>query len=332
MEQSKPIEPIVSSGNTLTDNMQINNGISDVIFEEIPKERRAETVTKEFNLSDVKEEHSKIKVDIFGGENPNSFITQPTEPARPEVPAGNYINSPTNTTPGIGSGAPSKEDIRGNVTTIIAVIDYILSYLGMLLAGEGTQNQYTADTSSRKLLETALVDFMYEKKTKMSPLVALILASVTAYGFMFMGAYKRRKDRNEKEEERQYLSNINKKPKEEAANNKVANTPVQKVEDIPFMQTSQIASEPPVPPGTPAPPKKPAFRSSWHTPDPNIIANDKEEVARYVAQGIFPKYKRNDGDPDKYKPIKYTKEGRPIYPGKPPRVGIAPEKEIQKKK
>lgn len=334
MEQSKPDVSISSDNLNAEPAIQNNNAISDVAFEEIAKERKPESTTKEFLISDMKEEPSKIKVDFFAGQNPNSFISTPTEAAKPEAPSGNFINNPSNGIINTGSATKTKEEIRGNVATIIAILDYIISLLGLWLYGKGVQSAYTADATQKKLLETALVDFMFERQTKMPAWLALLLAFITCYGFMLGGGIKELMERKKKERETPPAPDIKNKTREDAKLNVVhaTHTEVKAPQYSPPVQTQAIHTPSPSPLHDQIKKEAEAFKSSWYNPDPNIIANNREDVERYLAKGIFPMYKRNEGDKSKYRKVTYSEDGRPQFAGRMERVNKLPEKGMFKRK
>lgn len=274
---------------------------------EIPLEQQgsAQSHTKEFSIGEMKEEPGKIKIDFLAGDNPNKFITQPTEPAKPVVPGSQttFINPSTN--PGTASNPlnvqKSKEEIRGSMNTLISVLDYGISYLGMYIAGEGTQTQYTADTTQKKLLSDALTDFFYEKQIKMSPFFALVLAFLGAYGFMLIKAGKTRIDK--------------KKGKVEPVKNTSSLSPV--TEKIPVKENvfNSIQKFEKVEAITDI---KQTFK--WLNPDDKIIAASNQDIESYVKRGIYPMYIKSKKT-GKTRKIKYIPEtGQPVIIGKPARL------------
>lgn len=281
-----------------------------VIINNIP-----ETHTKEFSIGEMKDEPGKIKIDFFGGERPNDFIKQPTEAAKPVINGSenNYIN-PVQSVAGSNPITPlkSKEEIRGSMSVLIAVIDYGLSFLGLIIAGEGTQSQYTADTPQKKLLETALTDYFYEKQVKMSPIVALLLAFLGAYGFMLGGAVKKRIDRKKG----------------------LKTLPVKSVSDIPKPYYKAGFNEDEIKKLTEV--EKPVFSGTikndsngitttvvnygWLNPDPKLVAKDRSELDIYLRKKIYPMYLQNASNKNTRKINYDPANGKPILAGKPARV------------
>lgn len=332
------LRPSTTSNSTTTLDMPANNSTQDITELVMPtKQESGRTTTKEFMVEDMKEEPSKIKIDFFEGTKPNDFVKAPTEQARPEVvnnPTTQFIN-PAPGIPGIGSyqqQVKTKEEIRGSVAILIALIDYALSFVGMMLAGEGTQSQYTADAQQKKLLETALVDWMYVKNKQLSPTVALVLAILGAYGFMLIKAGKTRFD------------NKKKQPVPPKKVEPIIAPPVYTESRTPT-KTAQITEQqmehyknikPPVKPpaeklrtetiytdignGVMEPRQRLiADINPWEQPDTDIVAKSKEELDDYILKGIYPKFLKNSTN-NNVRPIRYDrKTGKPLLQGAPPR-------------
>jgi len=281
----------LSPSNLITGNIPPSVLINPEIMD-----RPNESIKREFEISDLKEEPNKITIDFFAGENPNAFVQQPVEPVKVNDQPVNtqYINPGVNTGPG-GVIVPqrSKEEIRSSMGVLITLLDYALSLLGQFIAGEGTQSQYTADTAQRKMLETALTEYFYEKQLKMSPFVALMLAMLGAYGFMIMKAIKTRFDKK-----------------------KGKAVPVQFKKDDPVKQFQQPA--PPVLNNLSNVPTNTTFK--WLNPDPNITAKDRTDLDIIIRKNIYPMYIRNVSN-GKIRKINYDpKTGRPIFAGKPAKI------------
>lgn len=347
MEQLRP----TTSPNSTNNNIQPSNvtevDITKLVMGGDTGPRQPDTKTREFSVDDMKEQPSTIKIDIFGGDKPNDFIKNPTEFAKTIAPtsAPAYIN------PGVGSSTSpmagmqpvrSKEEIAGNIKTMIAIIDYILSMLGLILSGKGTQTIYTADATQKKLLETALVDYMYEKKMYMSPGWALFLASLGAYGFMLLGALKdryelmmaKRKNKINQAQSNAATDTVEVKQTPSYSQRPVASKPEMSREEMKHYQDIKpITVPPPLPQvlrtetvykevnGVLEPQQMAmqsattSFKSSWNNPDPNIVARDREDLFKYLAAGIFPMFKKNQGD-NKNRIVKYHPDGRPKLIGR----------------
>lgn len=294
------------------------------------------THTREFVVGEMKEEPSKVKIDFFGGSNPNDYIKAPTEGAKPQMP-GSSDASYINPLQGPGSNNPlnaakAKEELQGSMRTLIAIIDYALSFVGQIIAKTGTQTQYTADTQQKKLLENALVDFFYDKQVKMSSGWALILAFLGAYGFMLIAAFNTRMKitKNEK-------AGLASPPKKDSTV-KPAFVPYQRGsltdEDVKKAQSEAPISPPPIfKPVIAAKQLETIYTENksdgtltskdipkWLHPDPKVIAKSKKELEEYISEGVYPMFMKNINNNNTRK-VKYdSATGKPIYIGKPARV------------
>lgn len=274
--------------------------------------------SKEYTINEMKEEPSKIKIDFFQGEKPNDFIKAPTQTANP-IPASDnpYINPSTQ--PGINALNPgkSKEEIRGSMAVLIAILDYAASFMGQMLAGEGTQSQYTADTPQKKILENALTDYFYEKQVKMSPGVTLLLAFLSAYGFMFVQAAQKRfkliQD-NRKGIKKTIPPAFQKGGLSKEDIKKIQNENEGKINDVnnishidvTYVEQNGEMKEKNIP--------------KWLNPDPKIIALNRKELEMFLSKGIYPMFLKNKNN-TKHRKIKYNPvNGKPVLIGKPPRV------------
>lgn len=324
MEQLRPPEiikpPVLQIPNEII-NQNPENRIQNTV---IPP-----THTKEFSISDMKEDSPTIKIDFLASDKPNDFIKQPTDKAKPEAPGmePNYIN-PQNNSTGTNPLNPlkSKEEVRSSVSTLIAIIDYALSFVGQLIASEGTQSQYTADASQKKLLETALTDYFYEKQVKMSTGFALFLAFLGAYGFMLIGASKKRFDLIKAKKNPNYIPKKEAIPKpktEPPAKGPLTEKEIAELQKItpkvsppvykPTLDTIYIENKKD---GTLEPQKFP----KWLNPDAKLIATSKNDLENYIMQGIYPMFLKNINN-NKHRKINYDRQtGRPVYIGKPARV------------
>lgn len=309
MEKLRPdiIEPLTNNHPPQTENYIIPAEVKPPII--------TESHTREFSLSDMKEEPGKIKIDFFSGDRPNDFIKQPTEAARPVAHGSdnNYINPSINGNSTNPLTPPkSREEIRGSMTILIAIIDYALSTIGHLIAGEGTQSQYTADTPQKKLLETALTDYFYEKQIKMSPVLALFLAFLGAYGFMLGGAFKKRFDRKKKG------ITDNSLIKKDKPDLNWPSTP-----PSPYYKAGYTENEIKKITENVKPPALPVTSNGnfgWLTPDEKLVAKNRTELDLYLKKGIYPAFLKNVNNSNTRK-IKYDPStGKPILIGKPARV------------
>lgn len=287
---------------------------------------KPQTHTREFSIGEMKEEPAKIKIDFVANDNPNDFIKAPSQNAN--VPpttqgAATYIN-PLSTGSGNNPLNPgkSKEEIQGSVRTLVAIIDYVLSIAIHIVAKEGTQSQYTAETTQKRLLENALTDYFYEKQIKMSAGFALFMAFLGAYGFTFGKAIM--KGIEIRKAEKKGIT-----PKKESTIKPVEETYNRgslTAEDIQKMQAT-----------TPLPPPiyKPQMETiyvekngiaeekqmpKWLNPDPKIIAKNKKELEAYILEGIYPMFLKNINN-NNHRKVKYNVQtGKPIYIGKPARL------------
>lgn len=291
--------------------------------------------TKEFSVDEMKEEPTKIKIDFFAGDKPNDFIKEQTENAKPITSTDSQYINPTINTGGNPLNPPkTKEDVRSSVNTMIALLDYILSFVGQLIASEGVQSQYTADVQQKKILADALTDFLYEKQIKMSAGVALLLAFLGAYGFMLVKAGKKRYDLIKQKKTGKKIT-----PVELSKTVKPIITPeemnlfdLNHIKNNPITDFNKI-TEPLIKPSIQKPILENIYTENkidgtltvnriakWLNPSSEIIAQSKPDLYKYIQNGIYPMYIRSSRT-KKTRTVKYDpKSGQPVLAGKPPRL------------
>lgn len=196
MDQLRPTGSNTSANAPLpTPMIQPSQDLSELVNP--TKHPSVEAKTREFVVDDMKEAPGKIKIDFSGSQTPNDWVKQPTEAAKPEPASGAQGPQFINPSPGMGTGMSAhinpqkaKEDLAGHVRVVIAIIDYGISLLAHKMYQNGTQSQYTADAQQKKLLESALVEWMFQKQIQMSAGLTLFLAFLGAYGFTILGGLK----------------------------------------------------------------------------------------------------------------------------------------------
>lgn len=345
MEQLRPSEPAQTANNVIPQN-SISSGqdITELVMDQKPE--NPDTKTREFAVSDMKEEPSKIKIDFFGGSNPNDFIKQPTEQAK-TMPSQNgggatqYINpviGPSNSMGVRIDPAKIKEELKSNVKVLIAFIDFCLSWAGQALSKEGTQSQYTADKMQKDLLESAIVEFAYEKQIKMSAGWGLLFAFIAAYGFMLFAAAKKAYERwQRKKDGLKTIPAKNIPPATKKEEKPIAHWSAGVTEEDmkKYQEIKPIVKAPVVKPiletvyvenkidGTLTPQQVPINKNQfpkWFNPDPAIIAKTREDLKKYIAREVYPMYLKNVSN-NGVRKINYDPNtGEPKFIGKPTRV------------
>lgn len=323
-----------------------------------------EAKTREFVVDDMKEAPGKIKIDFSGSQTPNDWVKQPTEVAKPEPASGAGGPQFINPSPGMGTGLgthinpqKAKEELAGNIRVAIAIIDYIVSLAALAMYQEGTQSKYTADTQQKRLLETALVEWMYQKQIQMSAGLTLFLAFLGAYGFTLVGGlkavyerYRKKKGLTNNETIKQFDEPKHTTPpiSKQAPVQKTSPTPTTQPQAKQTVTPQQMQAFQNIQPPVTAPKQQPQLekiyeadkygvlheqtrivqpivepedKGTWYKPNPNITAANKAELDKYLARGIFPMYKMTERGKIRPRKIKYGEDGKPKLAGRTERLG-----------
>lgn len=292
---------------------------------------------REINIEEIKNANiaDNVKVNLFDtDEAASSFVAQPTNPSNipvdgqtnPNAGATDptsrpFINAQGSSGAGISNAPPmNKEQFSGSAEVIVVIIDIVLSMALKALAQDPAGTDYSANAQQRELLKKALVNFLHEKQINMSPAMVLGFAIISVYGVPAKKAVESR-------------MNIMKAKKRVASGtttmqNTNGQVPLQKqpivtpFNDVPKHQAPQFSTplkDDALPANDRGEVYFPDSSYSWQNPDPNITVKTREELFKYVNQGIFPMYIINKTNKIK-KPILY-KNGVPKLEGRPSKFG-----------
>lgn len=169
------------------------------------------------NDTTVKSEPSKAKtekVDVSNlvAENPNTITVEWGSESGKE---NSFFEGPTRTVdepakaPGNSTSATqSSGTFSIGIKVLIAIIDFLMSTVLKIIAGDNYSGSFTADTKSKENLELALNMIMEENKIKLPTWLVVLFAFLAAYGFQIMSAIDARKNKNknpEKTDDREAL-------------------------------------------------------------------------------------------------------------------------------
>jgi hypothetical protein len=351
MDQLRPTEATPTAGNSI---------FSQPTTMEAPVDKPQPTpITKTVDINNIAPETNKFKINIFEDDIRTDFLKVKSHDAKPDADMTNinYVNPDPNQ-PASVNGVPNfsapggglvktKESLRSGVRAALMVVDYVISYAAMKIAGDTKQTAYTPDAQQKKLLEDVLVEYLYTKQTEMPIWLTLAFAVAGSYGVILVGAGQRRYqiNKNQKantaaQQTSSSTQNTFTPPKQTTAPQYTK--PMVSQEDMIRFQNIKPPTTPPkqnpilksdteyrevngvmVPHEIKVPQSyseilNPPAKSSPDYPDPNIIAETPNDLRDMVARGVYPMYRKNGrGKPLK---VQYDQMGNPKVPGKPSKM------------
>lgn len=312
------------------------------------------TQTKEINIEDIQKANvaDTVKVDFLSDtSSASSFIQGTTEPPKEKPTSNNssgglfgggsstgtdapFINDPAGGS-GIGSmGKPttSRADFKSTVNVIVSGADILISQGLCMLAGDNSSAAYSATEQQRTLLKEAITELMFEKQAKIPSWVLVIMGVLGAYGAQTGKAFLKRRDKTGTKTMLAQSSGSVKpiaQPIYQPPLQKTPTFPTQSA-PIPNPQNLGVVSKPENKTVVDNSLKSdkdgnvhfPNPEFNWRNPNPEVIANDRNDLYDYLGKGIFPMYIRNKTNPSIIKAVPYDPlTGEVKLGGRPAKIG-----------